>query len=429
MRRIYLYLLLVLFLIPCTVKGATGNIGISCDPSTAKGGTSIKCSVTGTSDVEIMDISTTINLSDNLIMSSFELNDMWEGSDFDTGKIDIYTKSGDPVKNNFNIGTLNLKVKDGVVNSNETVKLTNIEFTYDENEYTIGDASLNIRVPNNVNTLSGLTVSGVTFTFAENTTTYNMEVNGDSTLINATAKDNKATVSGDVGTKSLNYGKNTFTIIVTAEDGSKKNYTLNITRPDNRSKENDLLAFEFKGYDIKFNKSKTEYSFELENNVSRIAYCDKNSKKINFLCINEEIIEVSDNAYYLIYLNDISLDDKLLEIEDKITEECEDDKCVYYLGKEVVAKTDGDNEEWYIPVGELKVGKNILKVVVVAENETEKTYTIVINRKDASGNLVEDEIDKNNATGDSLVIVIVIVALLALGVIVYIFMKKGKDLL
>lgn len=428
-KNLITLILFIIFILPIRVGASTGNISISCEPSTVKGGETSKCTVTGSSTTEIMDVSAVIKLSDNLVMESFELNDMWEGSDFETGKIDIYTKSGDPVKDSFNIGTLNIKIKDGVVNTNESVSLTDIEFTYDEKEYTIDDALYNVRVPNNVNTLTSLTVSGATFTFKENTTSYDIEVDSDSTTITAVRKAEESYVTGDTGTKNLKYGKNTFTVTVTAEDGSKKNYTLNITRPDKRSKENDLLAFEFNGYDIKFDKDKLEYSLELENNVSRIGFCDKDSKKVNMLCIDEEIIEVSDKAYSWIYLNDIDLDDKYIEIDEKITEECDDDNnCIYYLDKEVIGKYDDEKEEWYIPVSELKVGRNVLKVVVTAENETEKTYTFTINRKDAKGNLVEDEINKNNSTGDSLIIVIVVVAVIALGVTVYIFMKRGKDL-
>ena len=57
-----------------------------------------------------------------------------------------------------------------------------------------------------------------------------------------------------IGEKSLKFGGNTFLITVTAEDGSKKNYVLNITRPDGRSKENNLNAFEFYNYDLAFNE-------------------------------------------------------------------------------------------------------------------------------------------------------------------------------
>lgn len=427
-KNLIILITFIIFILPIRVGASTGNISISCEPSTLKVGDTAKCTVTGSSTNEIMDVSAVIKLSNNLVMTSFELNDMWEGSDFDTGKIDIYTKSGDPVKDSFNIGTLNIKVKEGVVNSNESVSLTDIEFTYDNNEYAIDDASCNVRVPNNVNTLTSLTVSGATFTFKEDTTSYDIEVDSDSTTISATRKDEESYVTGDTGTKSLEYGNNTFTITVTAEDGSKKNYTLNITRPDKRSKENNLLSFEFNGYDIKFNKEKTEYSLELENTISRIGFCDEDSKKVNMLCINEEIIKVSDKAYSVIYLNDVDLDDKYIKIDEKIIEECDDDNCVYHLDTEVVGKTDGEKEEWYIPVSELKVGENVLKVVVTAENETEKTYTFTINRKDAKGNLVEDEINKNNSTGDSLIIVIVVVAVIALGVTVYIFMRRGKDL-
>ena len=67
--------------------------------------------------------------------------------------------------------------------------------------------------------------------FKYGTTTYNVEVPKDVSEVEIYAKfqDSKATLVG-TGKKKLEEGKNTFDVIVTAEDGTKKTYTLNITR-------------------------------------------------------------------------------------------------------------------------------------------------------------------------------------------------------
>ncbi|MDL2274064.1 cadherin-like beta sandwich domain-containing protein, partial [Oscillospiraceae bacterium OttesenSCG-928-G22] len=84
-------------------------------------------------------------------------------------------------------------------------------------------------------TLSGLTISSGTLSpaFSADTTSYTATVPNSvsSVTIGATAKDSKASISGDTGAKSLSVGQNTFKIVVTAEDGTTtKTYTVVITR-------------------------------------------------------------------------------------------------------------------------------------------------------------------------------------------------------
>ena len=67
--------------------------------------------------------------------------------------------------------------------------------------------------------------------FKPGTTTYNVTVPEDveSVEVYATASDSKATISG-TGRKTLQNGANALNVVVTAEDGTTKTYTINVTR-------------------------------------------------------------------------------------------------------------------------------------------------------------------------------------------------------
>lgn len=67
--------------------------------------------------------------------------------------------------------------------------------------------------------------------FTPGTTTYDVTVPEDveSVEVYATAQDSGATISG-TGNKTLEYGENALSVVVTAEDGTTKTYTINVTR-------------------------------------------------------------------------------------------------------------------------------------------------------------------------------------------------------
>lgn len=80
------------------------------------------------------------------------------------------------------------------------------------------------------------------FSFDKNVFEYNLEVpyNKEIISIKGTSEDNKAIITG-LGDKALQIGVNSYPIIITAEDGSFIEYTINITR----------LEKEIKTYDTK----------------------------------------------------------------------------------------------------------------------------------------------------------------------------------
>ena len=121
------------------------------------------------------------------------------------------------------------------------------------------------------NILKDLKIDGVTitgFVGTKNSYTIN-DFSGTSINITAVPNDLKSSVSG-TGNKSLNIGKNTFNIVVTAENGSKKTYTIIVNKLDSRSSNNDLKLLSVDKGTLNFNKDITSYTLELEHDINEI---------------------------------------------------------------------------------------------------------------------------------------------------------------
>lgn len=97
------------------------------------------------------------------------------------------------------------------------------------------------------NYLSDLTIDGTTITgFSKGTYTYNLPdvANSKTSLtLGATVEDTgKATITTSLETKSLSVGNNTLKVTVRAEDGSTKDYVINVRRLSNDSKLSSLTV-------------------------------------------------------------------------------------------------------------------------------------------------------------------------------------------
>ncbi len=84
-----------------------------------------------------------------------------------------------------------------------------------------------------INTLNSLTIDKIPFTFDKETITYDLTVPYETSNINITYEkdDEESSVFGDTNV-SLNLGTNNTTLLVIAENGEMKTYTLNIIRED-----------------------------------------------------------------------------------------------------------------------------------------------------------------------------------------------------
>lgn len=284
-----------------------------------------------------------------------------------------------------------------------------------------GSASKTIKIytPSNNNNLTSLSVTpgGINFNGG---TSYSTSVGADvtSVTVSAAAQDSKASVSG-TGTRNLNYGANEIKITVTAEDGSKKVYTINVNRKDDRSSNNNLASLSVSGGKLipGFSKGNTKYSMEVPFETSKInvnAKAEDAKSKVtisNPELVAEEVTQVKitvtaengvsktyvidvkrgkdpnkplSNNNYLAYLN-ISEGMMLSPSFDR-------EKLNYavYLPYEVshIDISYGVEDTKYATVtaegnNQLSIGNNLFKYTVTAEDGSKRVYTLTVVRNES----------------------------------------------
>ena len=190
-------------------------------------------------------------------------------------------------------------------------------------------------------TLGSLALSDASFTFASDTTSYDVNVaNGvDETTVTPTTNDDGASyaiklggVADDDGTVSLALGRNVITVEVTAEDGeTTKTYTVTVVRAAPPSTDATLSNLALSNVDFgAFDSATAGYTASVANDAD----------------------------------------------ETTVTPTTNDDGATYDIKLGGVADDDG-----VIP---LAVGKNVIAIEVTAEDgETTKTYTVTVTRAEA----------------------------------------------
>ena len=272
-------ILILLLLIPINTNALTGNVNINCTSNSLNENSTTTCTLSGYSKEEVSAISMDLTASGNITITNVSTSNIWQGDGIG-GDIDLYT--ADNKKDNFAIATFQIKVQTA---GTGTINATNIIFSDSNfNENPISNQSLTISIkkeevkqetnnqtsqnnnqtPQNntqsnntknqsestTNTekksndanLKNLSISNVEFIFSKDTTNYDIEVANDITNISITAEPNDSKATVDIPTDlNLNLGKNSFSIKVTAEDGTTQSYNLNITRLDKELSNNSTL--------------------------------------------------------------------------------------------------------------------------------------------------------------------------------------------
>ncbi len=264
----------------------TNGVKLSCDKTTLDVDEITACTLTGFFQGGAEGVSGEIETNGNIEVSNITT----------TGWLNMATQGpheltllyiNPPTANQFIIATMNLK---GLASGTGTLSFIgqaesdNKIVITDNNSNTnyVSDAVINITIssgddptptptPSSDNTLKSLKVGQTSISLSNPVFTVPSDVS--SVDITAVPNHASATVTG-TGTKSLVVGQNTFPIVVTAENGSKKTYNLVITRetPASKSNVNTLNALTVSNVNLvpNFKSNVTSYTGIVENNVTSV---------------------------------------------------------------------------------------------------------------------------------------------------------------
>ncbi len=346
-KKIILMGVILSILLPINVKALSGSINISCNDSNVIVGNSTNCSITGNSDSEVSALAMTLSSGGSISISNIVTSSVWEGNGSD-GNIQLYTDSNKT--GNFSIATFTVT---GNSVGSGTITASGVMFTgADFNDVGVSGKNIVINVKeketpkpnpeptpkpsnngnnnnnsnnNQVNksndaTLKNLSISDVNFEFSSDKYDYEVDVNNDVDKIEIEAIVNndkaKVTIPEDL---SLKIGKNKFTVIVEAEDSTKKEYNISINRLDRKLSNNAYLSkLTIEGYDIIFRKDKYIYNIgdiknnklnvkaEAEDKTSKIDIYGNNSIGKNGVIVVKVTAEDKTTSEYIIYVNNNS---------------------------------------------------------------------------------------------------------------------------
>ena len=402
-KILFLIITIVGILLPLNAKALSGNVTVSCAPTKLNPGETANCSIkANVQGGEVSSLHAKINTGTNLTLGQVTVSSIWAG-DGDGGIIDLYTDTNKTSA--FDIATFTVTAKTGVYGAISTVSLSEVALydkAFNENKFTAN--TVNITHPSNVNTLSALSISGATISFDPNTTTYSATIDSTSVTITATATDAKASISG-AGTKNLNYGANKLDIVVTAENGTQKTYTINVTRPDNRSKDKNLSSLQLNHGTMKCVSSTTTYNVTVDEASTTITATAKDSKStvagagtknLNYGANKFDIVVTAENGTQKTYTVNITRKDNrdsnnyLSSLKTTVGQvDFYKEKTNYSLSvsnditEVTITATAASQKSTVTGAGtkNLVEGENSFIIKVTAENQSVKEYKIIIIRE------------------------------------------------
>lgn len=359
MRKFTFIKLLTFILLLLPMEVLADNIYMTCNQDVITKD-SVSCSIKGNTTTTTIAVSLKVKTGSNITFKSFTPSSVWQG-DGEDGNVDLYTAND--ILGKYDIGTLNLNVESLYQGLDTSITLYSVSvYDRDGKETKLDNYTKKIRIASNDNTLSSLNITSglLNPTFSSNITTYSATVNTDRITINATANNDKAKVEGDIGTKKLNYGNNTFKINVLSESQETKTYTININRLNNGNTTNN-------------NSGNTNNQ---SNNVQKSSNNYLKDIKLSYgnITLENDKFEYDLNIPYDIDSIDVNA----------ITED-----------SNAKVEISGNND--------LKVGLNQIKILVTAEDNTTKTYIINVTRKEEGYTLSNNNyISKLTITGYNL---------------------------
>lgn len=203
----------------------------------------------------------TTNYITNFNSTTFEYNIIVPN---DVDNVTITPTLSDPINQTLTGDTGNIILSTGLNEKSFTVTASSGA----NKEYKINIT----RSLNENNYLSALEVVGYNIHFSKENTSYTLEVesNIDNIIINATKEVDASTITGDIGTKTLATGTNTFNITIESETGVPKTYTIVVTKK--ASNDSSLSSLEVVGESFTeiFSSSKFNYTVNVGNSVTKV---------------------------------------------------------------------------------------------------------------------------------------------------------------
>ena len=272
MKKIKFIILSLLLIFPVEAYALTGKISIVCNPTTVKPGENVECLIKGNSDELVGSMESTITLKEGLSIVSFSPKNPFEGNDVAGNKIETYNSSG--VKDDFDIGTLKLKVADTATDGTFSLGLVNTKFYgKDDKENTVSNASANIVVKSQEVSkgLKSLSVEGYNISpiFNSEQTGYMVTIKGDSFKINAVAANdneevliyNEEDINTPLSANNIKFSPKDGAMAIIIKVGTIE-YNLVVTREIEQEYDNtiksitvggkkiDLIAGKYDGYEV-----------------------------------------------------------------------------------------------------------------------------------------------------------------------------------
>ena len=395
-------LILLLLILPLSVSASTMSLKVDC-PDSVNSGETFSCTVSLTQSGGVKNVSGNFHY-DGLTYNNFDKNGDYDESNISSTSFSLTKSSG--FDSEYTLGNLSLTMPDDAVDNNtyNIYLKNNSGKDLNDNNIVVMNTVDTIRVKSRNNDLKKLSVSGSDINFNPDTLIYNVETNSATISISATAKDIRAKVTG-AGLKTLNYGLNTYNIIVTPETGNIKTYTININRNDTRNGDSSLSNLEVSKISFDFNPNIYTYNLETENSSATITATPNNSKsKVTGTGIKSlsdglntfDIKVTAENGNQSIYTLNITktinaLSDATLSKLSVTGTNIAFSPNIYTYNLEtenssvVISATPNNSKSKVEGIGtkSLNYGLNTFNIKVTSPNNTKKTYTLKINRIDS----------------------------------------------